>query len=84
MPGANRYYMPGYVLHIAHRRKKSFLQKLVEIGVFGTNRKIVGSKKSYELREPVVPYGVNFTLENGLLRLQDGYFWDAFVEISTR
>ena len=34
-------------------------------------RKIVGSEKSYELREPGVPYGGNFTPENGLLSLQN-------------
>ena len=30
---------------------------------------IVGGKKSYELREPAIPYGTNFTPESGLLRL---------------
>ena len=29
-------------------------------------------------REPVVPYGANFTLENGLLRLQEGCFLGRF------
>lgn len=42
-------------------------------------RKIVGSEKSYELREPGVPYGGNFTPENGLLSLQNTYFWSDIV-----
>jgi len=42
-------------------------------------RKIIGSKKSCELREPTVPYGGNFSPENGLLRLQNIYAWDDIV-----
>ena len=42
---------------------------LKRLGIKAKGRKIVGSKKSYELREPVVPYGGNFTPENSLLRL---------------
>ena len=34
-------------------------------------RKVVGSNKSYELREPAVPYGGNFTHNNGRLRHQN-------------
>jgi hypothetical protein len=45
-------------------------------GIKAKGRKIVGSKKSYELREPAVSYGGNFTPENGLLRLQNTYYWD--------
>jgi hypothetical protein len=42
-------------------------------------RKIVGSNKSHEHREPPVPYGGNFTPENGLLRLQNTYYWVDIV-----
>jgi len=42
-------------------------------------RKIVGYKKSYELREPGIPYGANFTLENGLLRLKNTFYWDDII-----
>ena len=51
--------------------------KRLEIKAKG--RKIVGSEKSYELREPAIPYGANLTPENGLLRLQNTYFWDDSV-----
>ena len=49
------------------------------LGIKAKGRKIIGSNKSYELREPDVPYGGNFTHENGLLRLQNTYFWDDSV-----
>ncbi len=42
-------------------------------------RKIVGSIKSYELREPDISYGGSFTPENGLLRSQNTYSWDDIV-----
>ena len=45
-------------------------------GIRAKGRKIVGSKKSYELREPAIPYGANLTPENGFLRLQNTYNWD--------
>jgi len=42
-------------------------------------RKVVGSNKSYELREPTVPYGGNFTHKNGHLRHQNTYFWNDII-----
>jgi REP-associated tyrosine transposase len=45
---------------------KAFIEAtLKRLGIKAKGRKIVGSKKSYELREPAVPYGGNFTPENG-------------------
>jgi hypothetical protein len=51
------------------------------LGIKGKVRKIVECNKSYELHEPAVPYGGNFTPENGLLRLQNTYFWDDIGQI---
>jgi len=56
---------------------KVFIEATIKgLGIKAKGRKLVGSKKSYELREPAVSYGGNFTPENGLLRLQNAYFWD--------
>ena len=56
---------------------KSFIETtLKKLGIRAKGRKVVGSSnKSYELREPAVPYGANFTPENIPLRLQNTYFW---------
>jgi len=54
-------------------------QGQIVIGIRAKGRKNVGSKKSYKLREPAIPYGGNFTPENGLLRLQNTYYWDDIV-----
>jgi putative transposase len=55
---------------------KAFVEAtLKRLGIKAKGRKIVGSKKSYELREPAVPYGGNFIPENGLLRLQNTHYW---------
>ena len=45
------------------------------LGIKEKGRKIIGSGKSYKLREPSAPYGVNFTPENDHLSLQNAYFW---------
>jgi hypothetical protein len=59
---------------------KAFIEATIKkLGIKAKGRKIVGSEKSYELREPGVPYGGNFTPENGLLRLQNTYFWDDII-----
>ena len=49
------------------------------LGIKAKGRKIVGSNKSYELREPAFPYGGDFTPKNGLLRPQNTYYWDDIV-----
>ena len=46
------------------------------LGIKAKGRKIIGSEKSYELREPAASYGGNFAPENGYLSLQNVYFWD--------
>ncbi len=52
---------------------------LKRLEVKAKGRKIVGGKKSYEHREPAIPYGANFTPENGLLRFKNTYFWDDII-----
>jgi len=59
---------------------KAFIEATIKkLGNKAKGRKIVGSEKSYELREPGVPYGANFTPENGLLSLQNTYSWSDIV-----
>ena len=54
---------------------ESFIEATIKrLGIKAKGRKIIGSTKSYELREPGVPYGGSFAHENGLLRLQNTYF----------
>lgn len=56
---------------------KSFIEATIKrLGIKARGRKVYGNNKSYELREPAVPYGANFTPKNGLLRSQNSYFWD--------
>ena len=56
---------------------KSFIEATVKrLGIKALGRKIFGNSKSYELREPVVPYGANLTPENGYLSPQNTYFWN--------
>jgi len=59
--------------------QESCRKRVERLGIKAKDRKIVGSKKSYELRDPPVSYRGNFTPENGLLRLQNAYFWDDII-----
>ena len=45
------------------------------LGIKAKGRKIIGGEKSFELREPAVFYGGDFTPENSHLSLQNGYVW---------
>ena len=59
---------------------KSFIETTIKkLGIRAKGRKVVGSNKSYELREPAVPYGGNFTHKNGQLRHQNTYFWNDII-----
>ena len=59
---------------------KAFIEATIKkLGMKAKGRKIVGSDKSYELREPGVPYGANLAPENGLLKLQNTYFWNDII-----
>jgi len=56
---------------------KSFIEATIKrLGIKARGRKIAGGHKSYELREPSVSYGADFTPENGLLRHQNSYYWN--------
>ncbi|MFC1824452.1 hypothetical protein ACFL9T_17215 [Thermodesulfobacteriota bacterium] len=56
---------------------RSFIEATIKkLGIRAKGRKVVGNNKSYELREPAVPYRVNFTPENGSLSLQNTHYWD--------
>ena len=59
---------------------KLFIEATIKkLGIRAKGRKVVESNKSYELREPAVPYGANLTPENSLLRLENTYFWDDII-----
>jgi putative transposase len=59
---------------------KVFIEATIKrLGIKAKGRKIVESNKSYELREPAVPYGANFTPESGLLKLKNTYNWNDIV-----
>ena len=73
---AEKLYSLGIKTPIAVGSKVFIEATIKRLGIKAKGRKLVGSKKSYELREPAVSYGGNFTHENGLLRLQNTYFWD--------
>jgi putative transposase len=62
---------------------KGFIEATIKrLGIKAKGRKIAGSDKTYELREAEVPYGLNFTPENGLLRLQNTHYWKDIDKIS--
>ena len=59
---------------------KLFIEATIKkLGIRAKGRKVVESNKSYELREPAVPYGANLTPESSLLRLENTYFWDDII-----
>jgi len=43
-----------------------------------------GVLHAYELREPPAPYGKDFDVKNGCLRLENTYLWNIFTDISIR
>lgn len=56
---------------------KAFIEATKKrLGIRAKGRKIFESNKGYELREPAVSYGSNFTCEHGLLRLQNTHYWN--------
>jgi len=74
--------------HITHRcHKKEFLLKFIRdikrLWVKAKGGKIVGSKKSYELREPAIPDRAKLTPENGTLRHKNMNVWDDDYEKTT-
>ena len=57
--------------------------KVAKVGhlreVKAKGRKIDGSKKNYELREPAIYYRANFIPEHDALRLKKTYSWDDII-----
>jgi hypothetical protein len=57
----------------------------VALGIKAIGREVIeviGEEGVYELREPETPYSLNFSGQNGHLRLQNTYFWDTSDSIS--
>ncbi len=46
------------------------------LGIKAKGRRVTAQNSSYELREPAAPYRGVFGVKNGLLRLENAYFWD--------
>ena len=56
---------------------ESYIEDTIQkLGIKAKGREFIGGNKSCELRESAVPYGGNFTPENGYLRPQNVYYWD--------
>jgi putative transposase len=67
---------PGWTESIAVG-SQGFVERIKAVlGIKAIGREVMGGDGVYELREPEIPYGVNFTNENGDLRPKNTYFWD--------
>ena len=56
---------------------KEFVEATKErLGIREKGRKVFSNNGAYELREPTASYKGDFGLENGVLRLENTYFWD--------
>ena len=56
---------------------KAFVEKTKEeLGTKAIGREVIGENGTYELRDPEIPYGFNFTDENVGLRPENMYFWN--------
>jgi hypothetical protein len=51
-------------------------QTKAALGIKAVGREVIGGDGVYELREPVIPYSLDSTYENGDLRQKNTYFWD--------
>jgi hypothetical protein len=55
---------------------KGFVEATKErLGIRAKGRKVFRNNRAYELREPAAPYKGVFGPENGVLRLENTYFW---------
>ena len=56
---------------------KEFVEATKErLGIRAKGRKVFRNNGAYELREPAAPYKGDFDPENGVLRLENTYFWN--------
>ena len=46
------------------------------LGTKAKGRRVTAQNSSYKLREPAAPYRVIFGVKNGVLMLENAYFWD--------
>ena len=64
---------------------KGFVEATKErLGVGAKGRKVFSNNGAYELREAAAPYKGDFDPENGVLRLENTYFWNDSPLISIR
>jgi len=57
---------------------KSFVEGIKEkLGIRAKGRKVEGTRGLYHLREAQSAYNSNFTIENGVLRAKNTYFWSV-------
>lgn len=62
---------------------KEFVEQTKErLSVRAQGREVIETRGAYVLREPSAPYSTGFRGENGILRLQNTYFWNLYPEIS--
>ena len=60
---------------------KAFVEKLKYLLIGSVSgRKVREGEKDYQLREPSVPYKVNFGAENEDIGAENSYFWDIIAE----
>ena len=50
------------------------------LGGLARGRKVKKIGERYQLREPSVPYGDHFEVENEDIGLQNAYFWNKYSE----
>ena len=46
------------------------------LGIKAKGRRVTAQNSFYELREPAAPYRGGFGVKNGLLKLENAYFWN--------
>jgi len=57
---------------------KGFVEKVKSImGVLAIGRKSIEAGKSYQLREPSIPYGFHFGVKKDDIGPGNTYFWDV-------
>ena len=55
---------------------------LHKLEIRAKGRKVRKGDDRYELREPEAAYDALFTPENGLLRVENGFYWNELFEQS--
>ena len=50
-----------------------------QLGIKAKGRQVIGGNGTYELREPALSYTAHFDPKNGVLSLENTYFWNDIV-----